>query len=179
MFAKVPKNGSCYSPSGSVPTVAWTFVRPEDPAVLAGRPLLDLGTGDGQTVAALAPEGFVVGVDERVDLLRHGAVNALAGALPFGNASFETVLAADLFHHMDDPHLAAAIAEIARVLRPGGHLIAWWYEHTSDTSPDAPRFARPYDEVAVEVRAVDLTVEPLELKVAAPNSATVGLLATR
>jgi SAM-dependent methyltransferase len=142
--------------------------------VLDARPLLDLGTGDGQTREALAPDGFVVGVDSRP--LRRGDLAAFAHRLPFRDGAFATVLAADLFHHLDDTHLDATLEEIARVLRADGRLVAWWLESTPDTAPDAPRFCRTFEDVA---RRTDLRVERLELRVAAPNSATVGLLGTR
>ena len=41
--------------------------------------------------------------------------------LPFDDASFDLVLCVQSFHYMDDP--AAAAAEIARVLRPGGSAL--------------------------------------------------------
>jgi SAM-dependent methyltransferase len=156
--------------------VAWAFVRPSDERILDGRPLLDLGTGDAQTRDALAPDGFVVGVDRTTSLLRAGDVGAFAHRLPFADGVFATVLAADLFHHLDDTHLAATLAEVVRVLRPDGVLVAWWYEHTPDTAPDAPRFSRPYEVVAEAARQAGLQVEALALTIAAPNSATVGLL---
>lgn len=157
----------------------FAFVRPSDPGVLAGRPLLDLGTGDGQTVTAVAPEGFVVGVDRSFALLPPGSVNAIAAALPFADATFATVLAADLVHHLSAGELAAVIEEVVRVLRGGGRFVAWWLEDTPDAAPDAPLFTRGYEEVALIASGAGLDTSPLALDVAAPNSATVGLLATR
>ena len=113
--------------------------------MLEGRPLLDLGTGDGQTLAALVdPGGLVVGVDRTIDLLRPGDVNAEADRLPFSDQSFATVLAADLFHHLDDERLALVLTEISRVLEPQGLLVAWWYEQPGRDAPDAPRYPRAY-----------------------------------
>jgi SAM-dependent methyltransferase len=43
-----------------------------------------------------------------------------AAALPFGDGDFDTVVANHMLYHVDDP--AAALAEFARVLRPGGRL---------------------------------------------------------
>lgn len=156
--------------------VAWTFVRPADPSVLGGRPLLDLGIGDGQTLAAVAPDGFTVGLDRTFAVLAPGSVNGEAGRLPFGDRCFATVLAADLVHHLDDDTLVTVFDEIRRVLGPGGRLVAWWYEQTSDTSPDAPRHTRSFESVSSVAQATGFTVERLDLVIAAPNSATVGLV---
>jgi SAM-dependent methyltransferase len=43
------------------------------------------------------------------------------GALPFRDASFDTVLCLELLEHVPDPH--RCLAEIARTLRPGGALL--------------------------------------------------------
>jgi SAM-dependent methyltransferase len=50
-----------------------------------------------------------------------GAAHAMAGdatAMPFGDCSFDRVIAAEILEHV--PHDQRAMAEIARVLRPGG-----------------------------------------------------------
>jgi SAM-dependent methyltransferase len=44
-----------------------------------------------------------------------------AHALTFADASFDTVTTANSLHHMADPQ--RALAEMMRVLKPGGHLI--------------------------------------------------------
>ena len=51
--------------------------------------------------------------------------------LPFADGSFDLVLAAHLFHHLDEGELRAALGEIERVLRPGGVLAAWDYASLS------------------------------------------------
>lgn len=45
-----------------------------------------------------------------------------AQRLPYPDASFDRVLSAMMFHHLDPDAKAAAAAEVARVLRPGGSL---------------------------------------------------------
>jgi len=93
----------------------------------------------------------VVGIDPtwncvRVAHERGGGprfARAGAAALPFADASFDVVVACLVFEHVDD--LDEAIAEVARVLRPGGtfcfflnHPIlqapgsAWIDDHTMD-----------------------------------------------
>ena len=163
----------------------WTWVRPADPTVLQGRPLLDLGTGDGQTLAALvAGEGLVVGVDRSRPALTAASRAAAARTavavvdhLPFRDGSFAAVLAADLFHHLDDDALGATLSEIRRVTRPGGRIVAWWYEHAARPGPDAPRFPRPLDPVVARAtqsgfRSVEELALSFELE---PAPATVGI----
>jgi SAM-dependent methyltransferase len=60
----------------------------------------------------------------------------LTGPLPFGDAVFDTVLLTDVLEHIPEP--MKLVAEIARVLRPGGRLIAgvpflyWLHEEPHD-----------------------------------------------
>jgi SAM-dependent methyltransferase len=95
--------------------------------------VLDVGTGEGQ-VARVAASGEVgarrvVGVDPvRAQLsvaLDRGPgpayARARAGALPFPPAAFDAVVACLVFEHIDDAD--AALAEVGRVLRPGGRFL--------------------------------------------------------
>ena len=91
--------------------------------------VLDLGCGDGQISRLLAGMGArVVGVDPTWNQIRvahergGGAAYARSGAaaLPFADGSFDAVVACLVFEHIDD--LDDAIAEVARVLRPGGQF---------------------------------------------------------
>ncbi|MBT6494920.1 MAG: class I SAM-dependent methyltransferase [Planctomycetaceae bacterium] len=43
--------------------------------------------------------------------------------MPFDNDQFDAVVASELLEHLTDEILAAALVEIARVLRPGGHFL--------------------------------------------------------
>jgi ubiquinone/menaquinone biosynthesis C-methylase UbiE len=154
----------------------WTFVRPRDRSLLAARPMLDIGTGDGQTLRALVddPSG-IVAIDRSTSLLTPGGLAGDVMALPFADEAFATVLAADLLHHVGD--LDGAFAEIERVLRPDGLFVAWWYERSPHDAPDAPRFARTYEEVAAHT---SLDVEPLELEIVLGGGPpTVGIVGRR
>ena len=98
----------------------------------AARGLLDVGCGEGQLARAVKgqnPSVRVVGVDptpRQIEVAedRGGGVDyhvAPADALPFDDASFDAVLACLVFEHIDN--LEGAIAEVARVLKPGGTFL--------------------------------------------------------
>ncbi|MDP8953610.1 MAG: class I SAM-dependent methyltransferase [Actinomycetota bacterium] len=93
--------------------------------------VVDVGTGEGQ-VARLAAAGgadLVVGVDPthaQLSLASHRGggpayVRAGAGALPLASGTFDAAVACLVFEHIVD--VDAALAEVARVLRPGGRFL--------------------------------------------------------
>jgi 2-polyprenyl-6-hydroxyphenyl methylase/3-demethylubiquinone-9 3-methyltransferase len=103
--------------------------------VLAGRvpgaPVLDVGSGGGLLAEEFARLGYAVtGVDpseQSVAVARdHAALEGLeieyhvgvGESLPFADASFPIVYCCDVLEHVAD--LDRTIAEIARVLQPGG-----------------------------------------------------------
>lgn len=84
--------------------------------------VLEIGTGSGYGVDIIAPraESFVT-VDKRVPVQSAERVKAIVPPLPFPDASFDTVISFQVIEHVRrDREL---IAEIRRVLRPGGLLI--------------------------------------------------------
>jgi ubiquinone/menaquinone biosynthesis C-methylase UbiE len=104
---------------------------------IPGHRILEVGCGLGDDAAALAgrvaPGGAVVAVDGSQAMVdaaaqRHGDVAGLsfeladATELPFEDASFDGCRIDRVLQHIADP--ARAIAEMARVLRPGGVLVA-------------------------------------------------------
>jgi SAM-dependent methyltransferase len=98
------------------------------PATVDSRLCLDVGCGTGLHFAAVTARGYtVVGVDLSADQLRIAAsrtsriVRADAGRLPVPDASVPTVVMT--FIHTDVADFPAAVAEAARVLRPGGRLV--------------------------------------------------------
>ena len=99
------------------------------------RKALDLGCGVGRHALALAEIGFqtsamdgsAAGIEA---LLKTAAERDLAidgrlaemTALPYEDDAFEYVLAFNVIYHGDPDIVRSAIAEIVRVLKPGGHF---------------------------------------------------------
>src|SRR3989442_157483 len=101
--------------------------------VRAGQNVLDLGCGTGVVAITAARIGAGVrGVDLTAELLERARENARiakveidfregdAEALPFDGVTFDVVLSQ--FGHMFAPRPAVAIAEMLRVLKPGGTI---------------------------------------------------------
>lgn len=92
--------------------------------------VVDVGCGRGGVMEKLWTQArLTVGVDpDLTSLVEHRAVsahfsvlNGRAEGLPLAPASCELVLALWVLEHLAHP--AAALAEVARVLKPGGHFI--------------------------------------------------------
>lgn len=77
-------------------------------------------------------------------------VPGMAEALPAPDASVEAGVSAGLLCSVPDP--AAALAELARVIRPGGELR--FYEHVISRRPRAARLQRGLDASGVWARAM-------------------------
>jgi SAM-dependent methyltransferase len=94
------------------------------------RRVLDVGCGQGELAQRIATElhAEVTGVDQSarmVELTRKRGVDARLGdvqELDFPDGSFDCVVAAWMLFHV--PDLDRGLGEIARVLRPGGRLVA-------------------------------------------------------
>jgi SAM-dependent methyltransferase len=92
--------------------------------------LLEVGGGQGELAERIRRElqaevTFVDLSPRMVELARARGVDARAGdvqSLPFADGAFDTVVAAWMLYHV--PDIDRALAEIARVLVPGGALIA-------------------------------------------------------
>jgi arsenite methyltransferase len=123
----------------------------------AGARILDVGCGPGFYAAELldevGPEGSIVGVDRSPQMLAVAARRCQgrgnvefhegdATSLPVEDAGFDAALSVQVLEYVAD--VDAALAELHRVLRPGGRVVVWdvdwatvsWY------SRDPARMAR-------------------------------------
>jgi len=104
--------------------------------------ILDLGCGDGSALAVAArhnPAHRFAGIDWSGDALRRAQALGLtvvrasvtAPGLPVADDAADVVIMSELIEHLVDPD--GAVAEVRRVLRPGGSLLlstpnlAAWY----------------------------------------------------
>lgn len=102
--------------------------------------VLDIGCGTG-TVAIMAKrqvgrKGQVCGIDASPEMLARGSKkarkaglevdfrNALVESMPFRNGQFDVVLSTLMLHHLPGTLRSQCAAEVRRVLKPGGRLLA-------------------------------------------------------
>ncbi len=106
--------------------------------------VLDVGCGGGDLAIYLQSHGHqCTGLDTDDSILKVGRsrcpearwVEGDTKSLPFANASFDVICMMDVLEHIYDPQ--RAIAEVARVLRPGGTFIF----HTFNRTPISWLFA--------------------------------------
>ena len=101
-------------------------------AVAAAAPsrVLEVGGGEGELAERIVKElgADVIGIDQSermVELQRLRGIDARVGdvqELPFADGEFDVVVAAWMLYHV--PDLDRGLAEIARVLKPDGRLVA-------------------------------------------------------
>lgn len=110
--------------------------------------LLDVGCADGTTsfkISQISPKLTVTGIDlyrETIEFAKQKYnqiefITSNAQKLPFKNNSFDYICAIEILEHLEVPEIA--LAEIRRVLKPGGTLIigqdtdsvlfkvVWWF----------------------------------------------------
>ncbi|MCX8133572.1 MAG: class I SAM-dependent methyltransferase [Roseococcus sp.] len=123
-------------------------------AQTAGRRVLEVGVGTGLALPHYRPELEVVGIDLSRDMLLkakervarerlsavHGLLEMDAENMAFADASFDIAVA--MFTASVVPDAKTLYAEMARVVRPGGHLlfvnhfaadrgVRWWLERST------------------------------------------------
>jgi ubiquinone/menaquinone biosynthesis C-methylase UbiE len=166
----------------------WLFERLE---LAADDLVLDVAAGTGHVARRFAPQvRAVVAVDATAAMLERGWIEAKRAALrnivftradatelPFVDGSFDVVVSRFALHHFEDP--AVPIAEMRRVLRPGGRLavadmicdpdpaIAETQNHLERLRDPSHTRMLPLDELAdlvggtdVEFRDVERSLEP-------------------
>jgi demethylmenaquinone methyltransferase/2-methoxy-6-polyprenyl-1,4-benzoquinol methylase len=114
-----------------------------------GEKVLDLAAGTAVSTVELARSGaWCVAADFSLGMLRAGAardvpkVAADALALPFADAAFDAVTISFGLRNVADPD--AALAEMARVTRPGGRLVVCEF-----STPTWAPFRTAYQDVAL------------------------------
>jgi SAM-dependent methyltransferase len=143
-------------------TMLQKFLRPG-----AGDVVLDLGCGSGRfAVWNLGSGAHFIGVDTGTFFAAEScsSVDLVVGELrrlPFANGGITKAYAIDVVEHMSPEGLDAMLAEVSRVLAPGGSLFV--YTHVMQLSPFAPVLAA----ITAVSRAIeraglaDLTVDRL------------------
>ncbi len=120
------------SPFARRPSSALAWLEPLDPEMI----VLDVACGAAHAAEQAAPHvRQVVGLDLTPSLLELGAerlrgagiTNVLlqvgnAAELPYLDSSFDLIICRGALHHFAEP--GAAVAEMARVCRPGGRVVA-------------------------------------------------------
>lgn len=115
-----------------------------------GEQALDVGCGTGYLAGllarAVAPGGTVTGIDPApamVDYARHHVrhdgctfAQGVAEELPCADGTADLVVSSLAFHHIPEDRREQALAEVFRVLRPGGRLLL------ADFRPPKGRAAR-------------------------------------
>jgi SAM-dependent methyltransferase len=94
------------------------------------RRVLEVGGGEGELAERIVRElgvelAFVDQSERMVELARARGLDAIVGdvqQLPFDDGTFDCAVAAWMLYHAAD--IDRALAELARVLRPGGRLVA-------------------------------------------------------
>ncbi len=123
--------------------------------------ILDIGCSIGQATTALRdnhPDADIWGLDVAEPLIRYAHMRAveqgktvhfkqaLAEATGFGDGAFDCVLSYILFHEVTVPAMQAIIAEMFRVLRPGGTFSIYEFPNNDqDQLPASNRFLIDYD----------------------------------
>ncbi len=137
----------------------------------SGASVLDLGCGPGRDVALLRERGLrVLGLDRSMGMLRE-AQRRVGGALvcadmrtlPLGDASLDGVWMCAALLHLPRAEAPIALAEVHRVLRPGGVLYVSVQRGEGEAwdLSDGPRFFAYYqpDEFVARVQAAGFTLQ--------------------
>jgi SAM-dependent methyltransferase len=147
----------------------WRFLAPHFETMQGD--LLDVGCGE-MPFRSLLPQGVrYIGIDvpQAVDFSMAGSadIREFDGRdIPFPDCSFDHILCTEVLEHAEDPH--ALIAEMHRVLRPGGILLATIpfsarvhyapYDFSRFTKFGLSRLFAAFDAPHIEERGNDIAV---------------------
>jgi ubiquinone/menaquinone biosynthesis C-methylase UbiE len=121
-----------------------------------GRQVLDVGCGTGTLAIEVARRvgsaGTVCGIDPGTEQIararskaarRHLPIDFQIGViehLPFPDQTFDVVLSTLMMHHLPNSVKSQGLAEIARVLKPGGCLVIADFKRKQERQSKAKRF---------------------------------------
>lgn len=130
---------------------ATTFAR-----LQPGEQVLDVGCGTGtlalEAARRVGPTGRVFGIDPGTEQIarahakaarRHKPIEFQVGVierLAFPDQTFDVVFSTLMMHHLPAPLKRQGLAEITRVLKPGGRLVIADFTHPKDRHGRAARF---------------------------------------
>ena len=131
-----------------------------DAVDVSARRVLDVGSADGPSVSWLRTSAEHVSLDIDIRGLSRGGVCGSAMSLPFADGSFDVVAAFDVVEHCEPE--SAVLAEIVRVLAPGGRLLMsvpayqWAWTHFDDVNGHHRRYTRRRAVRAVEAHGLEV-----------------------
>ena len=121
-----------------------------------GEQVLDVGCGTGTLAMEVARRvgraGHVVGIDPSTEQIAHARSKATRRNLPidfqigvieqiaFPDQTFDVVFSTLMMHHLPAPLKRQGLAEIARVLKPGGRLVIADFKRKKERQDRAARF---------------------------------------
>ena len=125
-------------------------------SIQPGEQVLDVGCGTGTLALLVARRegraGRVVGVDPSTEQISRARSKAARHKVPvdfqigviehlaFPDQTFDVVLSTLMMHHLPAPLKHQGLAEIARVLKPGGRLVIADFKHKKERKGQAARF---------------------------------------
>jgi ubiquinone/menaquinone biosynthesis C-methylase UbiE len=141
--------------------------------LVSGETMLDIGCGTGTLALAakrrLGLQGKVFGVDAALEMVAAAQAKArkagcdiqvetaAAQALPFADGGFDLVTSTLMLHHIPKPARPAAVAEMLRVLRPGGRALVVDFATSSEVGGGLFHRLHRYGRVRPEQIAALLT----------------------
>jgi ubiquinone/menaquinone biosynthesis C-methylase UbiE len=121
-----------------------------------GEQVLDVGCGTGtlaiEVQSRVGSTGRVFGIDPSPQQIARARAKAARGNLPiefqigvieqlaFADQTFNVVLSTLMMHHLPDSLKRQGLAEIARVLKPGGRLVIADFKRKQERQGQAARF---------------------------------------